>query len=165
MKTTTFGFGITATESLGGPIANHPVAVATGGERIDIFSRSPTGDLQWKYFDAGWYPSTLGWDTTSLAALTPIGPIAAVRGATAGTIHLFVTDVDGLTYYCFYNGSFWGLVTSLGGFGYGRIAAVLNGSAVDVVVRGGDGGLYRKQVTSPYFFSPSSGCFGCTAAL
>lgn len=148
---------VSALENLGGTIASHPTAVATGGERIDIFARSPSGDLMWKYFDAGWHPSTTGWDTTTLSSVVPLGPIAVVRGSVAGTMHLFVTDVNKQVYYSYFNGTAWGAFASMGGAAYGRIVAVLNGSSVEVVVRGGDQAIHRKRVIAPYSFSPAGG--------
>ena len=65
-------------------MAGHPTAIATGGERIDVFSVGTDGRVQQKYFFDGWTPAGEFWGDLGG---TMMGPITAVAGG-SGTIHL-----------------------------------------------------------------------------
>jgi hypothetical protein len=92
---------------VGGVITSDPGAVASAGNRIDVFVRGTEGGL----WDATWNGTT--WTWTFLGGVLASGPDAA--SCTAGHVDVFLLGTDHGLWQRGFNGSTWGPWQFIGG--------------------------------------------------
>ena len=130
-----------AWENLGGVLTTGPAAVSWSPERIDVFALgdAPAFELfqmTWTYPNGwkSWYGIGGRWETFTPTPVT-WGP---------NRLHVFVVDPDTSSlHHVWWEGSDWQF-EDLGGYCTSRPTAVSrNAGTLDVIVRGGDAGLWH----------------------
>ena len=163
------GSGSWIAEDLQGAIDGKPtISVAPDGTRMDVFAR--VGNKIWHRGWAGFINSWGNWENLNLT--TDSDPVAVSWGR--GHVDLFYRATNGETRRYTWNGpnAAWTLTLanqpwvtqpSLGGFAKGPPAVASQGAGgLDVLVQGGDDGIYRNRLGASGSFSGWTRIPSCT---
>jgi hypothetical protein len=140
-------------QSLGGKLTSSAAAAsASGSGRIDVFVRGTDGAI-WQRTTTNKGSSWSGW--TSRGGQIPVNTVPAACSWSSGRVDLFANGTDGQLWwkYTTNGGSSWtgwqGLSEPLGKSLTSSPAAAAPASGImDVFVRGGDNGLWKRTYSS-----------------
>jgi len=135
--------------SLGGTTSSTPAVVAPADRRLDVYTRGGDNAVWYRRYDGSAWSN---WAT--LGGKTYASPAASARRGTS-IVDVFVRGTDNAIYHRYRNGSTWsGGWSSLGsppGGATSAPAAISNANGkIDVFVRGGDAGIWRKTWTTSW---------------
>lgn len=123
-------------ENDGGYLTSSPAATSQAPGKIDVYVRGGDSALwQKEYSNGGWG----SWASLGGRIYPGTAPAACSWGQ--GHLDVFVEGMNGALYNRFFDGS-WSAWQSLGGYLTSSPAAATSFGAINVFVRGGDGGLW-----------------------
>jgi hypothetical protein len=128
-------------QNLGGKLTSSPAATSPASGVIDVFVRGTNGAL----YQRSWTGSWSNW--ISLGGQIAAGTSPAACSWGAGRLDVFVEGTNGALYHRWDTGTWSGWQNLGGKLTSSPAAATAPGSSrIDVVVRGGDKGLWQKTL-------------------